>query len=796
MAFLSDDQISTLREKISDDKIRLGRIYRSKKNDFNLLSVEHNEVEELKKDGWEVDKILKTKTKIKKIKTHQKKFEDDIWCQFYELGFTTLNIDDKLELPFSKDPKDKKQIDVFAFNGEVAIIIECKSAASSKKAPSYKDEFDLLKLRLDGFKKSLHQLFSNSIRTKFVFATRNLKIDRDGVDMQRFFETKSYHHNDGSYKYVNSIIKNYKKAAHYQFMGLLFKGDLINLEKIKIPAIQGKMGNMKYYMFSIEPGILLKMAFVLHRTKANEEDAPTYQRLLVPSRLKGIESFIEGPDGNGGGFFPNSIIVNFSGKNKIKFEGGSGKSNSISKHGILELPNAYSIAYIIDGQHRLYGYANTKFKDTNTIPVVAFEDLDSIVQLEMFMNINENQKAVSPSLRLTLEEDLYWASDRADSRIKALRSSIIKNLSSSESSPLYNKISIGEDSAILSFKPFANALTSCGLLPTAKGNKYLDKHLDSCIYDTNNNNHNQEMNKSKKSISKLIELCYDYVEENYKAIFKKERYFIVSNRGTYAFINIIGSLNSYLTELKILTKSTKPKERLDAMDKYFAALFNGLNNISKEKEESLLELRGAGADIKWLRYFQELIHEKFSGYNPKELIEWRERNDEQIQEEGRKYGVEIERFMKKHVINNLKIIFKENWDLEIGSIQRACQDRAGQEMEKELKEFGVRRKIEWTEMFTISDYKNIIEKYWGRDYYGENSKDIIEEPEFKTFENIFSLDIGLGGFNSKKEKTKWISKFNSLRNTWAHEASKNTGLSKEDVHQLKTMWSHCMQFED
>ena len=81
-------------------------------------------------------------------------------------------------------------------------------------------------------------------------------------------------------------------------------------------------------------------------------------------------------------------------------------SNACS--GKLIIPNAYGIAYIIDGQHRVYGYANSKYVENNTIPVVAFDGLDTIEQLEIFMDINQNQKAVSPSLRLDLEEDLYW----------------------------------------------------------------------------------------------------------------------------------------------------------------------------------------------------------------------------------------------------------------------------------------------------------------------------------------------------------------------------------------------------
>ena len=86
-------------------------------------------------------------------------------------------------------------------------------------------------------------------------------------------------------------------------------------------------------------------------------------------------------------------------------------------------------------------------------------------------------------------------------------------------------------------------------------------------------------------------------------------------------------------------------------------------------------------------------------------------------------------------------------------------------------------------MFNVNDYKTIIEKYWTNE---------CEDDSYIKFEILFSLDIGLG-FNSKKERTKWISKFNSLRNNWAHEASKNTGLSKEEVTTLKIMYNHCYQ---
>jgi len=397
------------------------------------------------------------------------------------------------------------------------------------------------------------------------------------------------------------------------------------------------------------------------------------------------------------------------------------------------------------------------------------------------MNINQNQKAVSPSLRLTLEEDLYWDAPRADQRLKALKSSIVKVLCTSNSSPLMNRISIGEDKAELTMKPFITALNTSGLLPNAKGNKYSDKNLNACLYNTNNNDHDKEMIKSKRSVSKLIELAYSFIEENYPLIFEKERYFILSNRGTYAFINIIGSLNIYLTDEGVLSKKSTPKDRLAALDKYLTVLCDGINSLGKEKENKYLTLIGAGADIKWLRLFQSLINKKLPGYNPIELIEWRERNDEKLQTEGAKYCDTIERYMKERVIGNLKVLFGNNWDLEIGDIKRNCITRAELEKEEHYKQFGEQKNVEWTEMFQILDYKKLIEKYWSKKHDDQN---------FIPFENLFSLDVGFG-FSNKTDKTKWIAKFNSLRRNVAHSATKNTGLSISEVELLSKMDQHC-----
>ena len=57
---------------------------------------------------------------------------------------------------------------------------------------------------------------------------------------------------------------------------------------------------------------------------------------------------------------------------------------------------------------------------TNTVPVVAFVDLDRTEQIKLFMDINENQKAVPKSLRVTLNADMLWESKDPNERRQLL----------------------------------------------------------------------------------------------------------------------------------------------------------------------------------------------------------------------------------------------------------------------------------------------------------------------------------------------------------------------------------------
>jgi DNA sulfur modification protein DndB len=99
------------------------------------------------------------------------------------------------------------------------------------------------------------------------------------------------------------------------------------------------MGEYNDYAFSIEPEKLLKISYILHRVNVNNDDRG-YQRLVRRNRLKEIEEFL-----NGGGYFPNSIIININTKRDepLNFDriNSPDHDNELTESVILHLPKRH-----------------------------------------------------------------------------------------------------------------------------------------------------------------------------------------------------------------------------------------------------------------------------------------------------------------------------------------------------------------------------------------------------------------------------------------------------------------------
>lgn len=356
---------------------------------------------------------------------------------FYKMGFTHMNIDNSFTLDLNGN---SKQIDIIAMDDETCLFIECKSSKILDKTTTFKLELESIHGYYPDACRAIEEKFGER-NFKFIFATENYVITDDSNDAKRMNGFGIYYMNDDATSYYTQLAEHLGKAARYQLLGNLFTNTEIKGINSSVTAIKGEMGETPYYTFLIEPGRLLKLAYVLHRNEANHLLMPTYQRLIKKDRLNAIRQFV-----NSGKYFPNSLIVSIDyhdGDFFVPFEIQE-SSNAIA--GILTLPRKYRSIYVIDGQHRLYGYSESEKAYSNVVPVVAFVNLPPKKQVEMFMEINENQKKVSKSLRNTLNVDLLWTSNNPKERKEALMLKVAEELGNYKRSPLFGRIVTGENS--------------------------------------------------------------------------------------------------------------------------------------------------------------------------------------------------------------------------------------------------------------------------------------------------------------------------------------------------------------
>ena len=396
----------------------ISKVYHEKRKQYVYESIPKKRVDEYLAEGWEVDNVkYKTVTRMKKPKPIGDYFEDQIWCILSKMNFKEMNRDRNFKIPISSHPEvHPKQIDVFAKDDDVVLLVECKAASKPTKVSLRKDINEINGIRANIIT-SINSHYGKKLRVGWIFATKNIIWINSDVELAKSLDITIVEDEeldifdvenisditiiaDEEFEYYQELVNHIGPAAKYQLFADIFKNRKIPGLEVTIPAIKGKIGNLSYYSFSIEPIKLLPIAFISHRSKADAETVITYQRMLNKNRLLSIRNFIK----ETGGLFPNSIIINFhTGRKPLVFDSGGLKRDTEAGFGYLHLPNRFKSAWIIDGQHRLYGFSDSEKADSVTIPVIAFENLDASTQAKMFVDINSKQKRVPRNLL----EDLY-----------------------------------------------------------------------------------------------------------------------------------------------------------------------------------------------------------------------------------------------------------------------------------------------------------------------------------------------------------------------------------------------------
>lgn len=158
------------------------------------------------------------------------------------------------------------------------------------------------------------------------------------------------------------------------------------MEKETIKAIKCTQNDRTFYLASLKSSILEKICFISRREESPKDG---FQRALSEPRAKSIAKYMD----EFKGCLPATLILSAQAKSNITFDE---ESNNLS----FDIKD--NSFMVLDGQHRLYGLLFAE-KDYE-IPVAIFDKLTIKDEVNLFIDINTNQKGVPTALLLDIKE--------------------------------------------------------------------------------------------------------------------------------------------------------------------------------------------------------------------------------------------------------------------------------------------------------------------------------------------------------------------------------------------------------
>jgi len=712
------------------------------------------------KDGWTVAKENKQSIRMAKDKPMSDQLEDELWTILARMGFNEMSYgnDFKIHVGTNVNPR---QIDVFAKDNETAIMVECTCCETPKK----KNMSTLIE-KIESFKGKMatsiksHYGGNQKLKLRWVIATRN--IEWGPADLEKAKAAKIWVLRDNEINYYRKLTTHLKSAAKYQFLAHLFSNEKIDGLDITVPATRGKMGGVTFYNFLVRPSDLIKIVYVSHKASRDIEDLETYQRMLQPKRLKRIAAYIDE-----GGQFPTNIVINIKTKNGLRFD----KVEKVkdSSFGWLHLPNQYSSAWIIDGQHRIYGYAhsqrNNECKEEKaTLPVLAYVNLQSEREAQLFVDINCEQVRVPKNLLNEIYATLKWDSEDYGERVYALRSRVVMALDGRKTSPFYDRIiTTNRD------KTHFRCLTLTSFNDGLKENKFFgesargSRKLGPLCYAPSEN----QVDTMNKAIDVLI---------GYFSLFKEampEHWNFGDAPGGFLCTN--NAIRALLRVLKEILVYVHWKERMDVnlleadellphIKKYSEPIVNFFTTASPELIVSFRSRQAQKGVQRNTLDFMTFVNKDFPDFEPRELKDHLENIDEEGTKEARGLIDSIQKTLFKSIIMKLKEHHNDDpddWWTE--GIPEPVRLNCAQRSEKEK---GAKNKEQY---ICLIDYHNIAAYDW---------------PFFKEF---FSF-LESGG---KDKQLKWVKELNDIRNITHH--SEKWPATKEQVATVREIYKKVME---
>lgn len=539
-----------------------------------LLKIKNSSLKEkfsYSSDSGEFRKLIKDKQNLLNSENRhkEKNAEINLWLLFSKLEPLAIS---KENIIIDLD-NEKYQIDLLLIFNEALFVIEIKEGKSHFPSKHISWIYSNKSEIQNSLKKILN--LPHSINIIFCIYYLDYLLEKD-----HFLEARdkkiillNQKHIDFYKNLIDKLGKNAKDIIFSDFL----RGKKIfdkNNNIIKIPALRSKnqLGDISYF-FLASPYLLKKICYVHRRNMqfSLAENDISYQRIIDPIRIKDIQKFLKD-----NGFFPNSILINF--EKNVEFHNGTKekdlKPDQNTQYGYLILPNEYGCAWIIDGQHRVFGYSGDELDEKSKkhfLSVIAFDKMSMNRQAKLYVDINENQKKID---RVDIW-DLYTQLEE-ESSPNYIYSWVIKELNK-KNKYLKDKIYIPSISNYpkkqyqININNFGTALKKCRNFI----NELIVEEKDS-------------LNKNK--LFELLNYYFDLFYEINEKSFHERSSFYYSNNGVAVLLYLLNHFYDYLKEKREEWSIKKYIDKLKyRINDFTLSIIKTINSIHTNDLENYLK---------------------------------------------------------------------------------------------------------------------------------------------------------------------------------------------------------------
>ena len=371
--------------------------------------------------------------------------------------------------------------------------------------------------------------------------------------------------------------------------------------------------------------------------------------MISSGRLKEIGKFIRS-----GGFSPTNLLINFVDKPSFDFISDEQNSDPNLKFGWITLPTKYRSAWIIDGQHRLYGYSHLDGTLLDqSLFIVAFEKMDTIKEADLFITINSKQKSVPKSLLVSLLADIRMGDSDPRTGLAAIASAVVRALNHDKSSAFFRRFATHgvapEPNQNLTISEAVNGLVRSGLIGKVLHGNVAPGPLSAGEDDAT-------VERARKVFNGYFEELWLANPDRWEA--GKSAYVSV-NPGVRAHMALIAEIVTYLSHKRNIDFAEIAEDQfVREICSIAAPAFSSFKTSSDAEVKRHFERKfGEGGVKLYLYELCEIVQQKFANFGSEEFRAYIEQKGSTVAEEADRFVLKFSSKLQNHVFTVLRGVY-------------------------------------------------------------------------------------------------------------------------------------------